>query len=145
PALDVVQVHRAAVAVRAALGLAVQLGHQLIGMRPLRERVPVSAMGGGDDVAVLERAANADRTGLLADRDVKESGQLSCAEALLDLLLETADQEHLPQHVLQVAFRQACALFDLCHGPECTVLPCRWSTAGTTLNAPWIQGGRRSR
>ena len=71
--LDVVEVHRAAVAVRAALGLAVQLGHQLVRVRALRERVPVRAVRGGDHVAVLERAADADGARLLADRDVEEA------------------------------------------------------------------------
>ena len=51
PALDVVEVHRAAVAVRAALELAVELGHQLVRVRPLGERVPVRAVGRGDHVA----------------------------------------------------------------------------------------------
>ena len=103
PALDVVEVHRAAVAVRAALLLAVQLGHQLVRVRPLGECVAVRAVRRGDDVAVLECAADADRARLLADRDVEEAGQVAGAEALLDLLLEAADEQHLPQHVVEVA------------------------------------------
>ena len=95
-ALDVVEVHRAAVAVRAAFLLAVQLGHHLVRVRALGERVAVRAMRRGDHVAVLERAADADGAGLLADRDVEEAGQVAGAEALLDLLLEAADEEHLP-------------------------------------------------
>ena len=96
PALDVVEVHRAAVAVRAAFLLAVQLGHHLVRVRALGERVAVRAMRRSDHVAVLERAADADGAGLLADRDVEEAGQVAGAEALLDLLLEAADEEHLP-------------------------------------------------
>ena len=72
-ALDVVQVHRAAVPVRAALDLAVELGHHRVGGRAARERVAVRAMGRREDVAVLHRAADADRDGLLADRDVQEA------------------------------------------------------------------------
>ena len=117
PALDVVQVHRAAVAVRAALELAVELGHQLVRVRPLRERVAVRAVRRGDDVAVLERAADADGDGLLADRDVEEARQLAGAEALLDLLLEAADQEHLAEEVPQRLLRQGAPLLDLRHGP----------------------------
>jgi hypothetical protein len=107
--------------VGAALRLAVQLGHQSFGMCALRERVAVRSVRRGDDVAVLERAADAHRARLLADRHVEEAGQLAGAEALLDLLFEAADEEHLPQHVLQVTFRQARSLLLHRHGPECTV------------------------
>ena len=112
-------------------------------MRPFRERVPVRAMRRGDDVAVLERAADADRARLLADRDVQEAGQLARAETLLDLLLEAADQEHLAQDVLEVGLRQACALFDLRHGPECTVPPVplvdRWNHVERALDPGWTE------
>ena len=101
PALDVVEVHRAAVAVRAALDLPVQLRHHLVRVRPARERVPVRAVRRGEDVAVLHRLADADRDRLLADRDVQEAGQLARTEALLDLLLEVPDQEHLAEEVAQ--------------------------------------------
>jgi hypothetical protein len=70
-------------------------------MRAARERVPVRAVRRGKDVAVLHRLADADRDPLLADRDVQEAGQLARAEALLDLLLEPPDQEHLAQEVAQ--------------------------------------------
>ena len=106
PALDVVQVHRAAVAVRAAFALAVQLRHHLVRVRALRERVPVRAVRGGDHVAVLERAADADGARLLADRHVQEAGELARAEALLDLLLEAADEEHLAQELAQLLLRE---------------------------------------
>src|SRR5437879_889030 len=56
-------------------------------------------MSGGDRVPFLERAANAHRHRLLADRDVQEPRQLARAEPLLDLLLEAPDQEHLAQVV----------------------------------------------
>src|SRR5439155_1594535 len=92
-ALDVVEVHRAAVSVRAALELSVQLGHELVRRRALGERVAMRAMRRADDVAFLQRAADADRDGLLADRHVQESGQLSGPEALLDLLLEAPDEK----------------------------------------------------
>ena len=96
-ALDVVEVHRAAVAVRAALELPVELGHDRVRVRPARERVAVRAVRGGEDVAVLERLADADRDRLLADRDVQEARQLAGAEPLLDLLLEAPDQQHLAE------------------------------------------------
>ncbi len=115
-ALDVVEMHRAAVAVRAALLLAVELGHELIRVRPFRERVPVRAVRRSDDVAVAERATDADRARLLADRNMEEAGQLAGTEPLLDLLLEAPDQEHLAQDVLQIRLRKARALLNLRHG-----------------------------
>ena len=69
-ALDVVEVHRAAVAVRAAFDLPVELGHDLVRVRALGERVPVRAVRGGEHVALLQRPADADGDGLLADGDV---------------------------------------------------------------------------
>ncbi len=57
------------------------------------------AVGRGDDVAVFERAAHSDRDRLLADRDVKEAGQLAGTKALLDLLLEATDEKHLAKEV----------------------------------------------
>jgi hypothetical protein len=50
-----------------------------------------------DHVVVGERVANADGDGLLADAGVQEPGEVACAEALLDLLLEPPDQQHLGQ------------------------------------------------
>ena len=142
-ALDVVQVHRAAVAVRAAFLLPVELGHQLVRVRALGEGVGVRAMGGGDHVAVLERAADADRARLLSDRDVQEAGELPGAEPLLDLLLEAADEEHLPQSVAQVALRECRLCFHLCHGAECTVramsLADQWNEVESGLDPRWAE------
>ena len=115
-ALDVVEVHRAAVAVRAALHLPVELSHQRVRVRPARERVAVGAVGRAEDVAVLHRGADPDLGGLLADRDVQEAGQLAGAEALLDLLLEPPDQEHLAQEVAELVLGKGALLLDLGHG-----------------------------
>jgi len=65
--------------------------------------VPVRAVRRGDDVVLLERLAHTHRDGLLADRNVEESGQLTGSEALLHLLLETADEQHLPEELLQAS------------------------------------------
>ena len=59
-----------------------------------------------DHVAVLESAADADGARLLADRDVQEARQLARAEPLLHLLLEAADEQHLAEHVREVALRE---------------------------------------
>jgi len=116
PALDVVEVHRAAVAVGAALELAVELRHHGVRVRPARKRVPVGAMRRGEDVTVVQRLADADRDRLLADRDVQEARQLAGAEALLDLLLEAPDQEHLAQELAQALLGERPFSLDLRHG-----------------------------
>ena len=56
-----------------------------------------------------------DGAGLLADRDVQEPGQLARAEALLDLLLEAPDQEHLAEELAQELLRDGAFLLDLGH------------------------------
>ncbi len=114
-AREVVEVHRAAVAVRAAFDLAVQLGHQRVRMRAARERVSVRAMRRGEDVALLHRFAHTDRDGLLADRDVQEAGEVAGAEPLLDPLLETADQQHAAQEFAQRLLGDRRFLLDLRH------------------------------
>src|SRR5207253_27016 len=116
-ALDVVEVHRAAVPARAALELPVQLRHDLVRRRADRERVAVRAVRRGDHVALLERGADADGDGLLPDRDVEEARQLPGAETLLDLLLEAPDQQHLAQQ-LALALLRECrrSLLHLGHG-----------------------------
>ena len=140
-ALDVVEVHRAAVAVRAALLLAVQLGHQFVRVRPLRERVPVRAVRRRDHVAVLERAADADGARLLADRHVQEARQLAGAEALLHLLLEPADEQHLAQDVGEIALRERRLCLHLCHGAQFMVqvmgLVGQWNTIEKGLDPRW--------
>src|SRR5262249_51070781 len=133
--------HRAAVAVRAAFLLSVELGHQLVGVRALGERVAVGSMRGCDHVAVLERPADADGAGFLPDRDMEKARQLARTEALLDLLLEATDQEHLPQDVPQFGLREARSLRHLCHGGQCTVravkLVEQWDRLQEGLDPSW--------
>ena len=69
----------------------------------------------GDHIALVERAADAHGAGLLPDRDVQEPGQLARAEALLDLLLEAPDQEHLAQKLAQCLLVEGAFLLDLRH------------------------------
>ena len=94
---------------RAPLDLAVELGHDRVRVRSARERVAVRAVRRREHVAVLHRAADADRDRLLADRDVQEAGQLAGAEPLLHLLLETADQQHLAEELVQLLLGQLAA------------------------------------
>ena len=91
--------------------LAVELRHHLVRVRALGEGVPVRAVRRGDDVVLLERLADADRDRLLTDGDMEESGQLTGAEALLHLLLETANEEHLPEEFLQASAGRNLPLF----------------------------------
>ncbi len=120
PALDVVEVHRSAVAVRAALELPVQLRHQLVRVRALREGVPVRAVSGGDDVAFLERSTDADSDCFLADRHMEESRQLACSEALFDLFLEAPDEQHLAEELAQQLGRDRPLPLHLGHGRQCS-------------------------
>src|SRR4029077_16018461 len=111
-----VEVHRAAVAVRAAFDLPVELGHQLVRVSAARERVRVGAVRRSKDVAVLHRLADTDRDRLLADRDVEEARQLAGAEPLLDLLLDVPDEEHLSEEVAQAFLGERSPLaLDLGH------------------------------
>ena len=105
--LDVVEVHRAAVAAAAAFDLPVQLGHDPLHGRALRDRMAVRAVGRRDDVLARESRADAGRGRLLADRDVQEPGQLARPEAILHLLLEAADEEHLAEEAAQHFFGDA--------------------------------------
>ncbi len=119
PVLDVVQVHGAAVAAAASFDLAVELRHELVRVHALRQRMRVRTVGRGDDVAVLERAADADRDRLLADRHVEEAGQVSGPEALLHLLFEAANEQHLAEEEKEPLVREGVALLlDPCHGPH---------------------------
>jgi hypothetical protein len=124
PALEVIEVHGAAVPVAAALDLAVELGHDLVRVRALGDGMAVRPVRRSDNVAVLEGPADADRNSLLADRDVQEARQLSSTESFLDLLLEATDEQHLPKELLQ-AFRGHCLPLFLegCQGADKLAVP----------------------
>jgi hypothetical protein len=72
-------------------------------------------VGGGEDVVAAERLADADGDRLLTDCNVQEAGQLAGAEALLDLLLEATDDEHLAQECAQLLIRQRPPGLDFRH------------------------------
>jgi hypothetical protein len=73
-------------------------------------------MRGGEDVTLFHRLADADRDGLLADRNVQEAWQLAGAEPLLDVFLESTDQQHLAKELAQRFLVDGAFLLDLRHG-----------------------------
>src|SRR5437763_5337525 len=108
-------------------------------------------MGRGDHVSVGERPADADRPRLLPDRDVQEPRQLPGSEALLDLFLETPNQDHLPEQLAQGLFGAPAAPLDFRHGRDSTLramalveqfrelmsaLPADWQAARLRLTVP---------
>jgi hypothetical protein len=100
-----------------------------LGWVPRASVCPCARWVDGEDVAVVHRLADADRDRLLADGDVEEAGQLAGPEALLDLLLEAPDQEHLPQEVALALLGQAASrlALDLGHRPESMLSPMRFA------------------
>jgi hypothetical protein len=96
-----------------------------------------------DDVALLERPADPDGDRLFADRDVQEAGQLARTKPFLDLLLETADQEHLAEELAQVRLRQRPFLLNLRHEPEFMLRPLalvdRFNEIERDLPADWSE------
>src|SRR4030095_5642166 len=84
---------------------------------------------------------------------VEEAGQLAGAEALLDLLLEAPDEEHLAEEIAQQLVRDGAFLLDPGHGGKCTRLgthadpvssgPCAWPSSGRSSSGACPTAGRR--
>ena len=98
-ALDVEQVHRAALALRATGGLAEQLRHYGFRRDALDERLPMFAVGTDDVVVVPQRCERTDRDCFLADVEVAEAADLTEGICFRRLFLKATDQQHLPQHL----------------------------------------------
>ena len=99
----VIEMHRAAPPADDAAALAVELGHQRLGVHSLGEGMAVAAMGGGDPVGGREMGADAGRHRFLADIEMQEARRFAGAAGDLCGLLEAAEQHHLlvePQHFL---------------------------------------------
>ena len=94
PLVHVADVHRPALALAAAGRRAEELEEQLLDRQPLGQRMAVAAEGRGDEVALLERRADADGRGLLALALVDRAGHRAFQEQELHPLLELADQDH---------------------------------------------------
>ena len=100
-ALDVEQVHRAAVAARDAGRLAEQLGHDAVRLGADGQRRAVVAVAREHVVAGLHRVDGADVGRLLADREMAVAADARAGVLLLRPLLEAADQQHLAQKPLR--------------------------------------------
>src|SRR5262249_5696411 len=85
------EVHRAALAARAAGGLAVQLGDHLPQVAAAGPAEGVATVGAEDDVARAQRLADADRDRLLADRQVDRAPNAVPGKDACDLFLGGAD------------------------------------------------------
>jgi hypothetical protein len=95
-------VHRPASTAVGAGVLRHQLGEHRLGGEALGQAVPVAAMGRGDDVGGVQRPAGADRRGLLAGREVHETGHLAVAVQRRDPFLEASHDQHAPLQLEQV-------------------------------------------
>src|SRR6266498_3919564 len=86
--------HRAALALTATVCPTEQLGHHRADRHALGDAVPVTAVGGGDVVAVVQVRAYANGHRLLARVQVHEPGDAAVSEELGHPFLERADGYH---------------------------------------------------
>jgi hypothetical protein len=88
------EVHRAALAARAAVDAPEELGHDRARRHAARERLPVVAIRGDDVVVVAQHGERAGGDRFLPDVQVAEAADLAERVRLAVLLLEAALQEH---------------------------------------------------
>ena len=88
-----------------------QLGHDHLGIDAVGEHVAMVAIAGDDAVlAAVERRLQPDRDRFLADVEVAEAADQAEAVELAGLLLEAADQQHLPVEFEQLVLARLVAL-----------------------------------
>src|SRR5262249_18981450 len=87
-----VHVHRAALALAAAGGLAKQLGHHGLRLDPPEDGMPVLAVAADDVVLWLQCRERANPCRLLPDVEMEEAADLAECIFLGRLLLETPDE-----------------------------------------------------
>ena len=104
------EVRRAPSPPAAALDLALEFGQRGAHGQPARERVAVFAVGGDDGVVGREHLHDADRAGLLADREVEKAANRRAAVELDAALLEESDAQHLVKQVDEVVILRGRAL-----------------------------------
>ena len=98
--------HRAALALGAAGGLAVELGHERLGVHPDGDGVAVIAVRRDDVVVRAHQGAGADGDRLLADVKVEEAADLLRLIGAEAALFETPDAHHLAMQLDLVLARQ---------------------------------------
>ena len=92
-------VHRPAAAAGGAVLAAEQLRHHVLRVGPARNRVSVGAVGADQVVVGGHHRRRPDDRRLLADREVEEAAGLGPLVLTTRLLLEAADQRHLPEQL----------------------------------------------
>ncbi len=115
-------VHRAAATSVGAIGPAHELGEHPERIQTFGQAVPVSAMGGRDDVVGSQRPAGADRRRFLSDGEVHEAGNEAVAVEVGDALLEAPNAQHALLHFQQVGARRDRRKLRWRSSPTCTVL-----------------------
>jgi hypothetical protein len=111
-------VHGAALALGIAAAASGQFSHHAVGIHPASQHVAVVAVSGYDLVALLQGHLHPDDDGFLADVEMAEAADRTHAVELAGLLLEAADQQHVPQR------RQFLRLGEFRWRPVCLLLPC---------------------
>ena len=96
------QVHRPALATRAARGLSVKLRHHCVRSDAFGNRLPMFAIAGEDVIIGTKRGNCTHPDRFLTDIEMAEAADLSQAVAFSALLFKPANQEHLTKH------RQQC-------------------------------------
>src|SRR3977135_888246 len=103
---EIGDVHRPALALAVAGLPPVKLGHHAVEVGALGDAVAVAAMRRDDPVALIERGADTDRDRLLADVAMHDAVDLAVAVIGRGAFLETADRQHLAQHLALLVGRQ---------------------------------------
>src|SRR4029077_20629113 len=95
PAVEIGDVHRAALAAAQPALLGEELLHHQRGVAALGDAVAMAAMGAGDIVPGPEMGADADGGGLLAGIEMDKARDAALGELFLHPLLEAADRRHV--------------------------------------------------
>jgi hypothetical protein len=95
--LRVEEMHRAALAARAAGDLAEEFRHAGVGIDAARDGMGVIAISGDDRIVRIQNRNAADRNRFLAVVQMAEALDLGLSERLLRLFLKPANENHLAQ------------------------------------------------
>ena len=99
-------VHRPALALRTAPDPTEHFSHAILGVHAASEGVPMIAVGGDDRIGMLHRRDTTDRDRFLANIDVAEATDLLVLVGLHGSNFELADQQHLPQPLMELLRRR---------------------------------------